>query len=511
MTTHHSNWNWDLQGDDNPPVDGVAAPIGTTYRSTVDGSFWIKFGLGDFDWRSFGGAATQYAFVYQPGGVAHDNVYTDWPTLITAMSAISGPKLLQFDNSFNSILIPTGTWSVDDVTWVGRERQNTGFSTSIEVQFDDAAVVTGLRRIRNLTLTATTSTAAPISDFTAGDIFYIEDASTISGGNPVLDFSGTGFDKSASIVLVDESQILQGGTSPIKMGGNGTLNIYVEKWSLLEPNTVDDGGIGTSTLQIFEDGQNNISVVQSFFSGNVRKSADLDSFNLTINQAPLELDTGTVNQYPFGFDKTINLPQPSWHPGGWLVVKNNYPAGISGFASPTNALVLDPGGGNTIDNRPTYTLAAGAGSIILASDGVSNWEIIGAYGGQTTSDTSASGSTPGAAPGESVELGGPLTPRFQLTDNQSYTIVVTAVAKGLVAGNPNVQSFKRTFAVRKTAGLTTIAATGALEQIGDAASASWTLTASVAAAPDRFALTFNTGATTSAVNVTATCEITEVA
>ena len=509
MGNHNAIWN--LSGTDDPTAVATPAPIGAQYSHTLTGLLYVKTGPGDTDWTLLAAGVSQYAFVFQPGGVPLDNVYDDWATLVAAMSVISGPKLLQFDNSFSSITIPTGTWSVDDVTWVGRERQ--GGINIIEVQFADSAVVTGLRRIRNLKLTATTSTVAPVNDFADGDIFYIEDASVLSPSNHVLDFSGVADGKSASIVIVDESQILQGGdTPPIELGTNAsTLNIYVEKWSLLEPNTVDDGGAGAATLRIFQDGQNNIAVVQSFFAGNVQKFADLDSFNLTINQAPLQLSAGTLNQYPFGFDKTLNLPQPSWHPGGWLVVKNTYPAGISGFASPTNALVLDPGGGNTIDNRTTYTLAAGAGAVILASDGVSNWEVIAAYGGQTTSDTSASGSTPGAGAGESVELGGPLTKRFQLADNQSYTIVVEAVAAGIVGGLPNTQSFRRMYAVRKTAGVTTIVASGALEQIGDAASASWTLTASVAAAPDRFALTFNTGATTSAVHVTATCEITEVA
>jgi len=512
MANHNAIWN--LTGTENPPVDGVPAPIGAQFSGTTTGLLYVKTGPGDFDWSLLAAGVSQYAFVFQPGGVPHDNVYDDWATLVAAMSAISGPKLLQFDDSFSSILIPAGTWDVDDVKWVGRERKNAFFTNIIEVQFADSAVVTGLRRIRNLKLTATTTTVAPINDFVDGDIFYIEDASVISPGNYVFDFSSLGFDKSATIVLVDESQILQAngfGTAPIKMGSNGAqLNIYVEKWSLLEPNTVDDGGAGADSLQIFEDGQNNISVVQSFFAGVVRKSADLDSFNLTINQAPLGLDTASLNQYPFGFDKTINLPQPSWHPGGWLVVKNTYPGAIAGFASPTNALVIDPGGGNTIDGRATYTLAAGAGGVILASDGISNWEVIAAYGGQTTSDTSASGLTPGGAAGQTVELGGPLTKRFQLADNQSYTIIVEAVAAGIVGGLPNTQSFRRMYAVRRAAGVT-IVASGAMEQIGDAASASWTLTAGVAAAPDRFTLTFSNGVTTSAVHVTATCTITEVA
>jgi len=118
------------------------------------------------------------------------------------------------------------------------------------------------------------------------------------------------------------------------------------------------------------------------------------------------------------------------------------------------------------------------------------------------------GNTPGGGAGESTEL--VLPSQFILEDNKAYAIVVSAVANGQVSGSPNVQMYKQSFAVRRTAGLTTIAQAGTQEQLGDAASSSWTFVASVGAGPDRLALTFNTGATTSAARVVAKVEFVEV-
>lgn len=53
MTTH-SNWSWDLQGTDNPTIVATPAPIGTTYRRTDTGDFFIKIGPGGTDWELLG-------------------------------------------------------------------------------------------------------------------------------------------------------------------------------------------------------------------------------------------------------------------------------------------------------------------------------------------------------------------------------------------------------------------------------------------------------------------------
>lgn len=156
---------------------------------------------------------------------------------------------------------------------------------------------------------------------------------------------------------------------------------------------------------------------------------------------------------------------------------------------------------------PNTKLSAGRGTIVVDeitgnqwknTDGSMAWTAIGG--------ALLIGSTPGSGPGESVELGSGAL----LQNDKAYTIVVSAVARGSVSGSPCMQSFRQTFAARREAGTSVIAASGVLEQLGDAASSSWTLVASIGAGPDRFRLVFNTGATTSAVNVVAKVEMTEV-
>jgi hypothetical protein len=134
-------------------------------------------------------------------------------------------------------------------------------------------------------------------------------------------------------------------------------------------------------------------------------------------------------------------------------------------------------------------------------------------GSAQTSRLVLRGQTPGDAPGESIELFfGVVGPPKQLIleDGVGYTMVVTAIFRGTVAGNPVVRSFKQTLCFRRDAGVTVLAASGAQEAIGDAAGASWTLVASVGVGPDRVVLTANTGATTTLLRAVALVDFTEV-
>src|SRR6186713_1972744 len=38
-------------------------------------------------------------FVFRPGGVQQDNVFTNWETLVDAMLTVEGRKILEFDDS----------------------------------------------------------------------------------------------------------------------------------------------------------------------------------------------------------------------------------------------------------------------------------------------------------------------------------------------------------------------------------------------------------------------------
>ena len=64
-------------------------------------------------------------FVFRPGGVQQDNVFTNWETLVDAMLTVEGRKILEFDDSMQSPCVipavPAGraAWQMKDVSWAG--------------------------------------------------------------------------------------------------------------------------------------------------------------------------------------------------------------------------------------------------------------------------------------------------------------------------------------------------------------------------------------------------------
>lgn len=50
-------------------------------------------------------------FVFRPGGIPVQNVFTDWPLLISSMSGVEGREILEFDDSIvTPCQIPAGQW-----------------------------------------------------------------------------------------------------------------------------------------------------------------------------------------------------------------------------------------------------------------------------------------------------------------------------------------------------------------------------------------------------------------
>ena len=58
------------------------------------------------------------SFVFRPGGVAQANVYMDWPSLMTAIGRVAGPKWIQIDSSIAPTHVTPGIWNVDGCTFV---------------------------------------------------------------------------------------------------------------------------------------------------------------------------------------------------------------------------------------------------------------------------------------------------------------------------------------------------------------------------------------------------------
>lgn len=114
------------------------------------------------------------------------------------------------------------------------------------------------------------------------------------------------------------------------------------------------------------------------------------------------------------------------------------------------------------------------------------------------------GTTPGSAPGESVELlcdagsSGTTGQYLQLSPTTSYVLEVMCIVDASATTSGLSQTFVQAYNVSANASsVPTITADPSNRQFGPVGGSTWTLTATVGTSPDRVKFTFATGATTS--------------
>ena len=113
-------------------------------------------------------------FVFRPGGVQQDNVFTNWETLVDAMLTVEGRKILEFDDSVQPQCVippvPIGrdAWQMKDVSWAGFGPRPGKFRPVVHIlegaKFSDFRMIGGQITIENHA-----TTTSPISDFKNGD------------------------------------------------------------------------------------------------------------------------------------------------------------------------------------------------------------------------------------------------------------------------------------------------------------------------------------------------------
>ena len=119
-------------------------------------------------------ASNDRVFVFRPGGVQQDNVFTNWETLVDAMVTVEGRKILEFDDSVESPCVipavPEGrdAWQMKDVSWAGFGPRPGRPRPLVHIRegarFLDFRMIGGQITIVNLA-----TTTSPISDFKNGD------------------------------------------------------------------------------------------------------------------------------------------------------------------------------------------------------------------------------------------------------------------------------------------------------------------------------------------------------
>lgn len=158
-------------------------------------------------------------FVFQPGGAPGANVFTSWTALMSALTAVSGPKWVEMDDRFAAITIPGGgPYDMRDTTVRGRLLSGTPTIVTVAsgavfenlerlewCRFDWAGaapamvVPAGLSyfRLWGAAVNRTGGTAPFFDVTTAGAVLLtqFENASgfnPLGSGLPVVDLGGTG-------------------------------------------------------------------------------------------------------------------------------------------------------------------------------------------------------------------------------------------------------------------------------------------------------------------------------
>jgi hypothetical protein len=331
------------------------------------------------------------------------NVFTDWPSLITAMSGVEGRKILEFDDSLlppkTGCEIPLGTWPMKDVTWAGFGPRP-GFPRTT-VRILSGAVFTNFRMIGGqITIVnqATGAVPSPVSDF-----------------GPAPDHLQIGLRDDCG-----NTQLVNQGDVPMFDLGINPAFFFVQNClfgmptpDVLHPRPLirHSGQSSKLTLNLLGQNQTGPNVVLSESGASVLFGALSSSAQVAWDQTSITSNGGTYTFGPQGRIQRLVIPRPPDPPAtasqafstpnvlircdGTHAFTQELPGILTGFKIGTGVteaklytggqevvvaevvggelLKVRPAPDETIDGNPGPVKIGKHGSKTFVSDGVSNW------------------------------------------------------------------------------------------------------------------------------------------
>lgn len=330
-------------------------------------------------------------FVFQPGGIS-DGVETfadfaDLYTAVVAARATAGgsgnvPIIIGVDTLLGAATIPAGTYSMENVTLVGVGAP-TGQTPT--VTFADGTVFNFLRRFENIIVVNANTTTPPITDVVDGDQFLLNRAvlSTTTGVNvPLIRMGVTG---TWTLRLQNGSALgggSLGGTQTGRvMGITGAANkhavIVLDASSRIAVPTALVGGAGADLLIEAPSGTQ-IPIVAGWTSAATNPQLDVPAglrpnpylgagFAGSVTMAHgdwarIDGAAGQTQALP-----SISAASVSARGAGVMSAVTNTTSG-------TVAVTLDAG--DTLDGVNVGVTLDGKSTLVVISDGVSNWSTI---------------------------------------------------------------------------------------------------------------------------------------
>ena len=197
-----------------------------------------------------GSGNVQTTFVFRPGGPAEANVYNDWSTLFADASAVEGPRIIEFDDAFESpIVIPAGTYNLDQISLIG------SIGTPIPprlVNLEDGVVFENFEEMSGITMTSLSSspivTAAP--PILPINTLTVRRGSITAGGSaPFVEVLAGAF---FSLLLDEAGGLFLGATPPIDLEAGAGTSLVLDEVGQIDAGVVS-GPAGSSVTLIIRD------------------------------------------------------------------------------------------------------------------------------------------------------------------------------------------------------------------------------------------------------------------
>jgi hypothetical protein len=344
-------------------------------------------------------------FVFRPGGIPVQNVFTDWPLLISSMSGVEGREILEFDDSIvTPCQIPAGQWPMRDVMWAGFGPRPSVPRTTVVIlsgaEFTNFRMIGGQITIVSRVMKPA---ASPISDFGIRDHVQIGlrddcgNTQIVNQGNvPMFDLK----DKAALFFV---QNCLFGMPTP------GIASSY--------PLIRHTGSQSLLILNLLGQNQTGPNVVLSEDHASVLFGALSSSAQVAVDQTSILSNGGNFDFGPQGRIQSLVIPRPTLPPAtesqpfntpnvlvrcdGTVDFTQGLPSIVNGFTIGGSSTVkLYTGGqevvvaevsggtklkvrsapGDTIDGEGNAVHISKHGSRTFVSDGVSNWITISQVG-----------------------------------------------------------------------------------------------------------------------------------
>jgi len=188
-------------------------------------------------------------FVFQPGGTAHDNVYTSWPALMAAVNAANGIRRILIDTTFGTATVPAGTWAVDNVQLYGKTTA-AGFIASLG--FADGAHLTFATLYVSLLIlnSSSTSSVATIASGKGAFVLFAS-AALFSASAPFFHVASGA--ATFTLGLVEGSEIGDATNSVLQVDSEIGANLVVLDQAIVFANATS--GAGGLTVPVSPGGE----------------------------------------------------------------------------------------------------------------------------------------------------------------------------------------------------------------------------------------------------------------